>query len=209
MRKAIIIAAICCIMPKVQAQKIIEKKFDFKQKKLVVMDLQITDSIDIQTWSKDEVYAYASVNVNKNADNEVYQTSFNELDDRIEILAKFEKDYFNNRTNNVNLEIVWKVMVPENIELSVKTINGNITIKGKTNSVKAHTISGFVDLAIPSNKKADLDLKTVTGNIYTDLDFSSNVTKRTFDLKISEKLNGGGVPVNLESVSGDIYLRKN
>jgi hypothetical protein len=209
MRKAILIAVICCIMLKIQAQMIVEKTLDFKQKKLVVLDLQITDSINIQTWNKNEVYAYASIDINQNKDNEAYQTSFKELDDRIEIMAKFNSDYFKNRDCDSGSEIVWKIMIPENIELSVKTINGNITIKGKTTAVKAHTISGFVDLEIPTDKKADLNLKTISGNIYTDLDLSANVTKRIAELMISEKINGGGVLINLESISGDIFLRKN
>lgn len=208
MRKAIIIAVISCIMPKIQAQRIVEKSFNFNNKRMVVLDLQIIDSIDIQTWNKSELYVYGTINVNDNKDNEIYQTSFSEAGDRIDVQAKFDEDYFKGKNHNVETEIAWKVMLPETAELSVKTINGNIIIKGKTTSVKAHTISGFIDMGLPADKKADLDLKTITGNIYTDLNLPEAVNKREMELRISQKLNGGGVPINLETISGDIFLRK-
>jgi predicted membrane protein len=209
MKNIIAIVAICCIMPEIQAQKVIEKRLNFDNKKKLVLDLQITDSINIQTWKKSEVYAYASVNINENQNNEIYHTSFSESGDQLEVKAKFEEGYFKNRKNNcITSEIEWKIMVPENAEISVKTINGNIIITGPAASVKAHTISGFIDMGIASDKKADLSLKTITGNIYTDLQLASNVTNRVVELKILERLNGGGAPINLESVSGDIFLRK-
>ncbi len=207
MRKIAVIVAISCIMPLVHAQKIVEKTFNFNNKKSLVLDLQITDSINIQTWNKNEVYAYASINVNENKDNEAYKTSFGEAGDRVEIKAKFDDQFFKGKQCNNEVNVAWKLMVPENAEISVKTINGNIIIMGKINSVKAHTINGFIDMGIESGKGADLNLKTITGNIYTDLNLAS-LNKRIVELKINEKLNGGGVPVNLETISGDIFLRK-
>lgn len=208
MKKLAVIAAIGCIMPLVHAQKIVEKTFNFSNKNSLELDLQITDSINIQTWNKNEVYVYATINVNDNKDNEAYQTSFNELDGKVEIKAKFQDKYFKGRNCNNQANIAWKILAPENAEISVKTINGNIIITGKTNSIKAHTISGFIDMGMAADKKADLNLKTITGNIYTDLNMASNTNKRVVELKINEKLNGGGVPIDLETISGDIFLRK-
>jgi hypothetical protein len=207
MRKLAVIAAISCIMPIIHAQKIIEKTINFDNKKSLVLDLQITDSIHIQTWNKNEVYAYAIINVNDNKDNDAYKTSFDDSDNRVEIKAKFEDQYFKGKQCNNEVNVAWKLMIPETAELTVKTINGNIIIVGKSNSVKAHTISGFIDMGLEDGKGADLNLKTITGNIYTDLSLA-NLNKRIVELKINEKLNGGGVPVNLETISGDIFLRK-
>ena len=207
MRKIAVIAAISCIMPIVHAQKIVEKTLNFNNKRALVLDLQITDSINIQTWNKNEVYAYATINVNDNKDNEAYKTSFDDTGDKVEIKAKFDDQFFKGKQCNNEVNVAWKLMVPENAELSVKTINGNIIIVGKTNSVKAHTISGFIDMGIEAGKGADLNLKTITGNIYTDLSFAS-LNKRVVELKVNEKLNGGGRPIDLETISGDIFLRK-
>ncbi len=207
MRKIAVIAAISCIMPIVHAQKIVEKTLNFNNKRALVLDLQITDSINIQTWNKNEVYAYVSINVNDNKDNEAYKTSFDDTGDKVEIKAKFDDQFFKGKQCNNEVNVAWKLMVPENAELSVKTINGNIIIVGKTNSVKAHTISGFIDMGIEAGKGADLNLKTITGNIYTDLSFAS-LNKRVVELKVNEKLNGGGRPIDLETISGDIFLRR-
>lgn len=209
MKNLIVIAAICCLMPKVQAQKIVEKSMNFNNKNTVSLDLQITDSINVNTWNKNEVYVYATIEVNGNKDNEAYQTTFKEEGDRIEVKAKFMEDYFKGQKNqNFKTEITWKVMVPENADLSIKTINGNIIIAGKVNSVKANSISGFIDLGIPANKKADLELKTITGTIYTDIVEPKTGNKMMAEVQITDKMNGGGLPVKLETISGDIFLRK-
>lgn len=207
--KSVLILLMGFVTPMLFGQKVIEKKMSFDQKKKVVLDLQITDSINIQTWNKNEVYAYATVNINNNKDNEAYETSFNESEDKVEVVAKLKKDYFKGKNCCCqNDSITWKLMVPENAELSIKTINGNIIIVGKITSIKANSISGFIDLGIPSDKKADLELKTITGTIYTDLNLATTSQKRVVELKLNDKLNGGGAPINLETISGDIFLRK-
>jgi hypothetical protein len=205
--KTVLILLMGFVTPMLFGQKVIEKRMSFDNKNKVVLDLQITDSINIQTWNKNEVYVYATVNINNNKDNEVYETSFNEADDKVEVTAKFKKDYFRGKNCCCQDSIAWKIMVPENIELSVKTINGNIIIAGKVTSVKANSISGFIDLGIPSDKQADLELKTITGTIYSDLKLASNSDKRVVELKLKDKFNGGGAPINLETISGDIFLR--
>ena len=150
------------VTPMLFGQKVIEKRMSFDNKNKVVLDLQITDSINIQTWNKNEVYAYATVNINDNKDNDAYETSFGEAGDNVEVVAKFKKDYFKGKNNHCcDDNIAWKIMMPENAELSVKTINGNIIIIGKVTTVKANSISGFIDLGIPSDKKADLELKAI------------------------------------------------
>lgn len=75
-------------------------------------------------------------------------------------------------------------------------------------------ISGFIDVAMPANAKANLKLKSITGEIYTDFDLG--LKKGPNDLQriggghnIEGSTNGGGVEINLKTISSDIYVRKN
>ena len=126
---------------------------------MLELNIQIADSIDIQTWSKNEVYANASVNINENKDNDAYLISFKESGTSVEIEASFKEDYFKGRDNCcTESDIRWQVFIPEKATFSVETINGNITIKGQTGEMEIKTISGFIDLAVPTAKQADIDV---------------------------------------------------
>jgi len=77
---------------------------------------------------------------------------------------------------NCETRIYCDVYIPENAGLSVETINGNIIISGNTAEIRAHSISGFVDLTLAANRKADFKLNTISGTIYSNI--SINTAKR-------------------------------
>jgi hypothetical protein len=96
--------------------------------------------------------------------------------------------------------------------------SGNITVRyanvrqEKPSSIS--NISGFIDVAMPANAKANLRLKSITGEIYTDFDLG--LKKGQDDLQrvgggntIEGATNGGGVDINLKTISSDIFVRKN
>ena len=56
---------LCLCGSAVKAQKIVEKHIPFTAGKSVVMNLQIADSIRVITWNKNEVYAKASIKINR------------------------------------------------------------------------------------------------------------------------------------------------
>jgi len=199
---------LCAFIYSGKAQKIIEKHMSFAQKSKVVLNIQITDSIKINTWNKNEVYAKASVNINDNKDNDAYITSFDESGNEIKIDVHIKSESMDKNNCCMNDQIIWEIFIPENASFSVETINGNIVILGKTSEIKAHTISGFVDLTVPKTKKADLTFKTISGTIYSNHEFVFNDTKHTYMPKISQKINGGGSAINLETISGDIFFRE-
>jgi len=105
------------------AQKIIEKHINFSQKESVVLDIQITDSIRIQTWNKNEVFARASVSINEDKDNDVYQTKFDDSGSSVVISAGFKSDYHNESDEDIETSIYWDIYIPEKVDFSVETIN--------------------------------------------------------------------------------------
>jgi hypothetical protein len=98
--------------------------------------------------------------------------------------------------------------------LVLSTIAGDIEITyGKINAGKAssiNSISGDVDITMPSGTATNLELHTIEGKFYSDFDFSS----KEKDLKmiggnnLNFPLNGGGPKFSINTISGDIYLRK-
>jgi len=204
----ILIVVWLCFAP-VEAQQIIEKHMDFSGKESLTLKIQIADSIDIQTWNKNEVYIKASVNINENKDNEAYLTSFDESGSSLTVNAKFRDKYFNGKNNCCNkTDIFWQVFMPEKTKFSVETINADITITGQTREMRVKSISGSIDLSVPVNKQAFLEFSTISGRMYSNHEISLNKLHSGIPLKISEKLNNGGDPINLETISGDIYFRK-
>jgi hypothetical protein len=196
------------------AQKIIEKHMSFSNKDLISLDIQIADSIRIITWNKNEVYVKSSININENKDNERYQMTFDDAGSTVKVLAKFREREGNGQGNYNNgcccfeSHIYCDIYMPENANVSVETINGNIVITGHTAAIRAKTISGFIDLSIDAARKADLHLNTISGTVYTDLAVNTNRSSRSVGTKISDIVNGGGKPISLETISGDIFLRK-
>jgi hypothetical protein len=197
-----------CIVT-IQAQQIIEKHIDFSGKTSLNLKIQIADSIKIKTWNKNEVYVKASVNVNENKDNEAYETSFDSEGNRVVVNAKFKDNYFKGKNNCCNeTDIFWEVFIPEKTMFSIETINADVTITGQTKNMNVKSISGFIDLAVPSNKQADLDFSTISGRMYSDHNLALKKLHTGIPVKIIEKLNAGGDPIKLETISGDIYFRK-
>lgn len=119
-------------------------------------------------------------------------------------------------------------------EIEVNSNVGDITISDVTGPVTAHTetgtikvdfstvnqsspitinsSTGVIDVALPANTKADLELRSTMGTVYTDFELQKP-TKDGMKIvganrKIASKLNNGGVKIVLRSSTGNVYLRK-
>ena len=209
MKKIIIIlTAFLAIFP-VNAQMKIDRHLPFSGKEAVNLKIEISDSVLIETWDKNEVWVRASVNINDNKDNDAYETSFDEGGKTLAVRAGFKKDYFKGRKFNcVESEISWQVFVPRNVEVFAESINADFTVTGDTGPLKIKSISGFIDLAVPENRSASLDFSTISGTIYTDHRLSSTISEKNVMAHVQNRLNSGGETIKLETISGDIFFRK-
>lgn len=209
MRTSAIFIAVWMCFAASYAQTKTEKHISFSGKESLTLNLQFADSIDIKSWDRNEVYLTSSVNINENKDNDAYLISFSESGNDEEVKATFKKDYFKGRDNCcTKTDIRWKVYMPEKIPFTVETINGNITITGRTGEMKVKTISGFIDLAVPASKPADIEFSTISGTVFTDHKLAMETRSKGIPSIIREKLNNGGPPIKLETISGDIFFRK-
>jgi len=105
---------------------------------------------------------------------------------------------------------------------AVNTISGDVEVIFSSINQDAPTslasVSGLVDITVPSSEKASFGINTIQGNVYNNLDLKSNKDaepdKRAEGMKSMRRnmdeftLNGGGQKVLLKSISGTIYLRK-
>jgi hypothetical protein len=226
MKNSLLITLLCVGSLATRAQKIIEKHIPFSPKNFVSMNFQISDSIHIITWKKDEVYIRSSINVNDNQNNDDYKMVFDETGSTVNVSAKLETDNIRRSRrdsgsnhdencccccNNYRTKIFHEVYVPENVDFSVETINGNIIIAGNTAEIRARSISGFIDLAIAPDRKAEVKMHTITGTMYSNIDLlpASRHIKQVGGGSISAQLNGGGSKsIDLQTISGNIFFRK-
>lgn len=120
-------------------------------------------------------------------------------------------------------------------EIEALTNVGNITFKNVTGPIVAKTATGeinivfdkvsqsspislvsatgAIDVSLPSNTAANLELKTTMGEIFTDFDIKFPIPESDMKLvsgkrTIKTELNNGGVEISLRSSTGNIYLRK-
>jgi hypothetical protein len=106
--------------------------------------------------------------------------------------------------------------------LTVNTISGNVEVVFSNINQEAPTslasISGLIDVTVPSGEKATVNVSNMSGNVYNNLDLKpvkeAASDERAYGMSPIRQdigdftLNGGGQKLLLKSISGNIYLRK-
>ena len=78
--------------------------------------------------------------------------------------------------------------------------------------MKLKTISGAIDVTIPASQGMDFKAKTISGEIYSNIEIEYPYGKEGLRQIVGQDVRGrvssGGVESNFETISGNIYLRK-
>ena len=195
------------------AQTEVEKRLPVSGHDRLDLELPFADEISLKTWNNTEVLVKATVSINDGEDDDLFELEI--TDSQSTIYVEANKD-FNKRSgkdrNCWEMEIHYEVYFPRNMEVDAKTISGDYVMEfyGKPANIK--TISGDVDLTVPSARGLDFRVKTISGEVYSDLDISyPNGTKglrQMVGTNVDGEVNGGGEFLDLETISGDIFLRK-
>ena len=96
----------------------------------------------------------------------------------------------------------------------LSTIDGNVNVVfsevSRDKSISIASVSGEVDVTLPAKAGFNLEMSTVSGNMYSDFDLqpAKDDMRRVGGGSVRTQVNGGGVDVKLHDVSGNIYLRK-
>jgi len=223
--KALAIMLLLIVVQHGWAQRVEEKTIDWQAGQEVRLDLKYAQEIQIKTWDKPEVLLRVSVIIKDNTLNEAWSITTKTAQGQIEIVSELDqaKGYFQGACNGSNYHsdgnsfcsrIVYEVYIPEAAPLHVETMAGDITIEGTNAPVYAKSLSGFVDADWPAQQGADITMKSITGEVYTNLDLVMEESDRDrqrrspVGWKIEATVAGGGTKVELESISNDVYFRK-
>ncbi|HKP11125.1 MAG TPA: DUF4097 family beta strand repeat-containing protein, partial [Blastocatellia bacterium] len=97
--------------------------------------------------------------------------------------------------------------------VNAKSVSGNVEVEirrleGATDDMKFSSVSGNVDVRMPSEIDADVDMSSLSGGIKTD--FPIEVSKERYGPRTSArgKLGNGSRRLQMSSVSGSLSLRR-
>ncbi|ADB39351.1 DUF4097 family beta strand repeat-containing protein [Spirosoma linguale] len=116
------------------------------------------------------------------------------------------------KTNNASIDLtnVTGPVVANTINGEVKVVYSTLS-QGKPTAIS--TINGPVDITLPANAKANLKLRSINGEMYTDFDLGVKTSKDGMSKvggghDIDGTTNGGGVEMQLKTITSNIYIRK-
>jgi hypothetical protein len=212
-RLTILLALVVGMSVVANSQKVIQKNLEAKGK-MVEMKFDFADTIFIEAWNKSTLALEVSVNIDENQFNDNYSLNVNEnngnvkLEEVVDFKAIQKKKAKENC--NINSHIIYTLKVPADLAFNLKTISGQVEIKGTTGKMDVNSISGFIDYSAPSACKAKIKISTITGNVYSNLKFDEQKDKemKWVGSDYNLVLNGGGPEIALKTISGDIFLRK-
>lgn len=215
----------------IQAQsQLIERTFEVNPSERIELNLKYGNTILIEAWDRPEVLFRATSEVNSGKLNDAVLIDFIQ-DDGLRVDMDFDSgkikegraidcpgknySYYNQYENAyrhvVCSEIAYEIFLPRNADLFVDTINANIELLGHHGPTSIKSISGFVDMSWQQRRGAELSIKTISGGVYSDLK-DIQLLNRDEVAPVGQDIRAitgiGGVPVRLESISGDIFLRK-
>lgn len=214
-----------------QNQKIIEKRLPFSKTQAVNLNLRFANDIKVQYWDKAEVYVKISAEINSGKLNDALVVTTNSTAQDLSLKIDFDNEMLkkgrpedcpdskearrsswsrNGQEYYVCSTINYEVFLPKQAEVSLETINGNIWINSVAGNLNAKTISGFVELNWPKGKGGNIGMKTITGEVYSDLDIAFTTKRQKNPIVgylLEGKVYGGGPEVHLESISNNVYVR--
>ncbi|OEJ99993.1 DUF4097 family beta strand repeat-containing protein [Roseivirga misakiensis] len=194
----------------------------------VRIDVDLATNVTIGTWDKDEVQVKVTYEINGGALNKAVQIDLEELKSRIELDLEIDMDMINdsdyescegdnshtwgNRNNNkICSDIVVEVLLPQKTEVEIETVIADVEIRGVFEEMDVKTVTGDINITWPEKKGAEIELKTVNGDIYTNFDLSA-IQDRGLPMisshKISTTHKSGESYLRLETVTSNIYLKK-
>ncbi len=191
----------------VTGQNMLDLEFDF------------ADDITFKTWDKNEVYVEVMVEINDGEYNDIFtlesstsnSTIFIEMDeDMWKQISKKENGKWKNcsYTSTIN----YKVFLPSDMSVRAYTISGDYAFEYFGSEMKLKTISGAIDVTVPEKKGMDFKAKTISGEIYSDIEIEFPYGKEGLRQVVGQDVRGrvssGGVESSFETISGNIYLRK-
>ena len=197
------------------AQTTVEEKIDVAGETRLALDFPFADEIRFETWDRNEVLVRAAVTINDGEEDEIFELESRKSSDTIYVEMNKDRwqDFsWDGMCHCQETRIHFQVYLPGSMTITAETISGGYLLDyyGRPGTFK--TISGDIDLNVPADNGVDFKVKTISGEIYSDLDVDyphgKDGLNQLVGINVRGRVFGGGPIVNLETISGDIYLRK-
>jgi hypothetical protein len=123
------------------------------------------------------------------------EVSFKNLENEIEVAAQYNSISMENCSGPV----------------TAKTIYGHVEADFSANTkgpISIVSIYGYVDVTLPQATKATLRMSTSYGEIFMSPEFKVEMDRSNESERMTGKINGGGMSVDLSCSYGKVYLRK-
>ncbi len=177
------------------------------------LKLPFATEIVLASWEKNEVVIEASVSINNGENNELFkldkEVSANVIRFEMDMKPFEQLDRSIRRDCNFEIEITYKVFYPKAMKLDAETIDGTFILNSTPALARLKTISGDIDLSVLDG--LFFHAKTISGEIYTDLDIQipdKDGLRQLVGMDVKGTVGTGGNEYILETISGNIYLRK-
>jgi Putative adhesin len=140
----------------------------------------------------------------------------------ITVYYSFESEYggelkLKNIESEIEVSVNYNSVSLENVTgpATIKTVYGHVEADFSANMkdpISIVSIYGYADVTLPLATKANVRLSTSYGELLVAPEFKLDLDKQgelqDFNDKVSGKLNGGGLKIDISSSYGKVYLRK-
>lgn len=199
-----------------QAQPtIVNERVVLEKQNQVILEFDFADEIVFETWNKREVYVEVEVSINEGEYDHIFSLKSSTTESAV--FVSMDKNMWKkvkDKGNNCywQTEINYRVFLPGKMEVKANTISGNYQLTYFGNRLVLNTISGEIDLTVPKNESLDFEAKTISGEVFSDIDIEYPKGKEGLRQIVGQDFEGrigkGGPESSFETISGNIYLRK-
>ena len=207
------------------AVKQIDESVRISKEQTIRIELKFANRINIVPTTGNTVDIKGQVEVNDGISDDAYAIEIEETDNRLKIRSDLhqKKEYYRqirvldedgNATStgqSIDIQASFDVFVPKGHKLEVKTINATVNLQDQGAPIVAESINGEIDLSLSPEANIDVDIRTIHGECYTDLDFEFLSDRKGFQQvgggKAKVRLNKGGTPIRLKTINGYMFLR--
>lgn len=196
------------------AQTQVNKMIDVTGQSQLVLDLPFADEIRLSTWNKHKVEVQAAVTINDGKDDKLFALKSHKSSHTISVAMdkdKWKKYSWQDMRHCQQVKITYRVYLPDSMQVSARTIDGSYLLDYYNQPLELKTVSGDIDMSVPAGHGVDFRAKTVSGEVYSNLDIEypdgKDGLQQLVGINVHGRAFGGGPAVVMKTVSGSVYLR--
>ncbi len=209
------------------ASRTINETIRLSEDQEVFIKLKFADEINIIPVSGNTLRIEGHVDINNGESDEAYELSIDKTDSELRIESDLINKHMHYRTvrvrnrngdissssHTIDIQASFDIFVPKGRKLTVKSINAILNLQNQDAPVIAESINGEIGLALSKNADVDLEIRTIHGECYTNLEFqllenTNGLRQIGGRTRAKARLNKGGTPIHLKTINGYMYVRE-